>query len=295
MPHSFYRLIRGSFQIAGFKPDGDSIRFAASVEPFRDLYGAYKADFTKGSFQLRLEGIDAPETHYGSDVQPMGDEARDHLVHLLGTGEVEFSGQRVVKGRNDQIPGAILTRSFDSHGRPISYALVGEDVPSTGDGDAVRVDEALLAKTLNARMVAAGFAYPLLYTSTPAPHRAVLCQLAEAARRRAFGIWQHDCSREFRLQGRESIAGRHQPERPPEEHPSLIYPKFFRRCIDYFRQTATGAASGRDFPDWLAASERENDTVVVKGMELRLSALFEQKNSRVRCQADVFDMVFVEK
>lgn len=294
MPLTHFRLIHGTFQVTGFKPDGDSVRFVAAPQHFRDLYGAYKADLSKGSLQLRLEGIDAPETHYGSEFQPLGHEARDHLLHLLGIRDVEFSGQRVLRGSVDLIPGAILTRSFDSHGRPISYALVGADIPDGADGATVRVDEDLLARTLNAKMVAAGFAYPLLYTSTPAPHREFLSQTALAARRKGFGIWQHDSSREFRVLGRESIAGKLRTEPGSEEGAVLIYPKFFRRCVDYFRQMQ-GAAVRIDFPRWLAENERENDAVVVQGMELRLSALFEQCNSRVRCQADLLDMVFVEK
>jgi len=30
--------------------------------------------------QLRLEGIDTPETHYGPHAQPLGDRARDWLL-----------------------------------------------------------------------------------------------------------------------------------------------------------------------------------------------------------------------
>lgn len=294
MPLTHFRFIRGAFQVAGFKPDGDSVRFLAPGEPFQDLYNVHKADLTKGCFQLRLEGIDAPETHYGAEHQPLGDEARDHLMHLLGAGELVLESQRVLRCANDRIPGAILTRSFDAHGRPISYALVGDDIPGHADGSVVEVDETLLTRTLNARMVAAGFAYPLLYTSTPMAHRSVLRKLAKAARDERLGVWRHDVSKEFRLRGRESIAGHFPGEAAGADGPWLIYPKFFRRCIDYLRQVAAGQFAG-DFPAWLAAAGRENDSVVLRDLELRMSTLFEQRNSRIRCQADVLDMVFVEK
>ena len=61
-----------------------------------------------GSVQLRLEGIDAPELHYGTTSQPRGATARDALLTWLGVrdlvqetlavlGERELD-QRVVAG-----------------------------------------------------------------------------------------------------------------------------------------------------------------------------------------------------
>ena len=41
--------------------------------------------------RLRLEGVDAPELHYGTAAQPLGREARDQLLAWLGFTELEYA------------------------------------------------------------------------------------------------------------------------------------------------------------------------------------------------------------
>ena len=74
-----FRVIRGTFLIKGFQPDGDSVRFEA-LDPkrFVGLYRDFKDQGKIGSRQVRMEGIDAPETHYAAHAQPKGDMARDN-------------------------------------------------------------------------------------------------------------------------------------------------------------------------------------------------------------------------
>ena len=280
-----FRVIKGRFHILGFKPDGDSIRFCAgNKELFQGLYREYKNNSVTGDFQLRLEGIDAPETHYGVECQPFGAMARDRLLDLLGFTQIERIDQKIVRCEPESIPGAILTQGFDPHGRPISYALLGEP-PQLQDGTDFIVDTDLLSQTLNAQMLRLGCAYPLLYTSTPAAHRDWLREQAKLARERRLGVWAADCSREFTLLDRTSIC---------DDKGTLIFPKFFRRSIDYLRHLGTGQFHG-DFAAWLTATPGENDLVVVNGLEIPLSQLFQHRNSKIICQADLLDMVFVEK
>jgi len=280
-----FRVIKGRFHIRGFKPDGDSVRFiAANPTLFQGLHREYKNNSPAGDFQLRLEGIDAPETHYGPECQPYGDTARDRLLVLLGFSKIERAAEKIVNCSPDTIPGAILTKGFDPHGRPISYALLG-DAPGLVDGGDIIVPVELLAQSLNAAMIQEGFAYPLLYTSTPATHRDWLRERAAAARSQKLGVWATDSSREFVLIDRSSVC---------TATGTLIYPKFFRRSIDYLRQLASGEFHG-DFAQWLGATQSENDLVVLNRLEVPLSQLFQQRNSRISCQADILDMVFVEK
>lgn len=66
-----YTLIKGRFHIVGYSPDGDSIMFRAdNPKHWQKLEGSNpelfqeKLEKTGGALQLRLQGIDALETHY---------------------------------------------------------------------------------------------------------------------------------------------------------------------------------------------------------------------------------------
>jgi hypothetical protein len=61
-------LIAGSFRITGAQPDGDSIRFTPDDPAKWDLItGPNKVKRNaSGAAQLRLDAIDALETHYGN-------------------------------------------------------------------------------------------------------------------------------------------------------------------------------------------------------------------------------------
>lgn len=286
MSLGFFRAIKGQFVLEKFKPDGDSLRFVPQdPERFRGLYREHMSLATDGGYQLRLEGIDAPETHYGAARQPQGDEARDHLLELLGISGVTREEQLITGCKPPRLPGTILTASFDPHGRPISYALLERDADGLSDGQELKVEAELLGRTLNARMLQDGFAYPLLYTSTPVAHQDYLRGAARQAQARGLGIWPHDRTPEFRLTCSEDL---HAPAG------SLIFPKFFRRSVDFLRHLATNQYVG-DFPQWLAQTLQENDRVLLGKLEISLSQMFLQQNSRIRYQGDLLNLTFIEK
>lgn len=286
MSLGFFRAIKGNFVLQGFKPDGDSVHFIADQPAhFAGLYREHISRMTDGGYQLRLEGIDTPETHYGAASQPQGDAARDHLIGLLGVTGIERKEQLITSCVPKAIPGFILTEGFDPHGRPISYALLAQDAGQLVDGMELKVDAELLARTLNARMLRDGYAYPLLYTSTPAEHQAYFRSLAQSAKAERLGIWPADQTAEFRLACAEDL-------HPPTG--ALIFPKFFRRSVDFLRHLATGQYAG-DFPQWLAQTLAENDRVLVDRLELSLSQMFLQLNSRIRYQGDILGLTFIEK
>lgn len=69
-----YTLIKGSFHVVGFSPDGDSMMFRAqNPVHWANIGGDNKALFEEklaaqqGAVQLRLQGIDALETHYSPE------------------------------------------------------------------------------------------------------------------------------------------------------------------------------------------------------------------------------------
>jgi endonuclease YncB( thermonuclease family) len=286
--------IHGNLVIVGYAPDGDSIRFIAD-DPglFEQIKRGYKVRPSQrdGSVQLRLEAIDAPETHYGKDAQPLGPEGRDSLLSWIGFTGVKFEGDggEVAAARPHNVPAVVLTKGSDPHGRPISYVLVHEtDVPANGRWGVVGA--ATLDKTLNARALAEGSAYPTFYTSTPARHVAHLRTFAAKARADRLGVWAADHTGGFRLTDQSSIG--------PDGQ--LILPKLFRRATDYLKDVAGGQFAG-NLADWLeknahTPTRQENDIVVLPGgIEAPLSTLLEQQNATIVFRPDPLDIRFVEK
>jgi hypothetical protein len=98
-----------------------------------------------------------------------------------------------------------------------------------------------------------------------------------------------DLTAEFTLEDQASIG--------PEGQ--LVLPKLFRRATDYLK--AVGGGFRGNLADWLIAvstspSRDENDRVIVcGGIELHLSDLLVQANQKVRFQADLLDIVFMER
>ena len=289
----YLRVLRGDLTVVGKSPDGDSIRFvprrAALLD---DLYRGDRVRVSRndGSVQLRLEGIDAPETHYGRDAQPLGAEARDWLLEHAGFRNVVFERSGTVQSATPATrPAVALSKGVDPNGRPIAY-LLGDGATGLRDGDWTEVDAPLLERTLNARSLADGVSYLTLYTSTPAPHRARLSTIAAHARDARKGVWAADETALFELVDQASIS-------PPNG--VLVLPKLFRRCTDYLKDRSEGFRG--TLPDWLVSvsasgTRLEDDQVLVGGRaEVRLSSLVKQLNDRIAFGPDLLDIVFVEK
>lgn len=293
MSSPYQLAIHGRLIVIGKEPDGDSVRFVPD-DPgqLASLRRSYRIrPSSDSSVQLRFEAVDAPELHYGTAAQPLGALSRDRLLGWIGFTSLEYGAPestRVTASTPASVPAAVLSVAADPYGRPIAYVLVG-DQGWPEDGVWTLVDEALLARTLNARLLAEGMAYPTFYTSTPQPHRRQLRGLAGQARTAGRGVWELDQTAEFQLIDQASIG--------PDGQ--LILPKLFRRATDYLKDVARGFRG--NLADWLLAnaatpSRSENDTVVVgERIEVPLSTLLVQQNARIRFQADLFEIVFVEK
>src|SRR2546429_6080431 len=181
-----YLVITGDYVIVGKEPDGDSVRFVARNEDlYRHLHRAYRIKPSHdGSVQLRLEGVDAPELHYGSAAQPLGSQPRDRLLDWMGFRNIKYVGRstKVQSAQPDSIPGTILTKAADANGRPIAYVLLREQANQLTEGQWINVGDELLQSTLNYRLVTSGMAYYTVYTSTPFTHRQLLRESASTAR-----------------------------------------------------------------------------------------------------------------
>lgn len=235
--------------------------------------------------QLRLEGIDAPETHFQQFDQPFGIHSRDAFLARLGFTNVDFGkkGKTVHSSQPASVPATILTRAADPYGRPIAYVIAGRMVASPG----TELDPTLMRQSVNYAMVADGEAYPMFYSSNPYPHRVQLREAARAARSQRKGVWHLDRTAGFSLVNQESIG----------DGGILIFPKLFRRCTDMLR---TGES---DLTKWLDQKPGEDDEVFLdshrKGdadpAPVRLSSLISQDGTKVGIASDLTDLVFVER
>ena len=220
--------LAGAFHVTGTEPDGDSLRFRpADPADWDKVPGATAVRRNaSGAAQLRLDAIDALETHYtpqGGHVlhQPLGlaDAAAAELLDWVGVTGVTRDGETVKSVAADDRPGFILTRGADVYGRCV--ALVGRGDPP-GAGSLI-VDVALLRETVNHHLLATGLAYPTFYTKLYVDLRNELAAQSRAARAARSGVFAGDLTQTG--VDVESLA--------TLTDTAVILPKLFRRLTDY--------------------------------------------------------------
>lgn len=232
-------LIKGSFHVIAGSPDGDSIHFdAADTELFKHLDGLVK--IRNGHAQLRVEAIDALETHFtvpgaggGTFHQPpeWAGKATDRLLDFVGIRNVQWNAahSRIVSA-DDGVEGFILTRAADKFGRPISFVYAGSgDRP---DGSAVMLDLPLLKQSYNYHALAEGLAYPTFYKGLFADLRRELTRVSKDARAAQRGLWPDDVTN----------TGFDATDMAAMQQQVVILPKLFRRIA--LELSTTGSATG---------------------------------------------------
>jgi endonuclease YncB( thermonuclease family) len=240
-----FHVIRGTFHVKGYSPDGDSIRFHANnVSNWGLLSGPPAKRNGKDHVQLRLEAIDTLETHFQGFHQPLefAQKAMDHLMALLGiTGVVWYSAGTKVEQANDGTAGYILAREVEKNGRPVAFAFSG--TPPEMDGTSVFLDANRVEQSANAEMLRSGLAYPTYYKGLFPELRKALTQIVAAARQGQKGVWPKDKTiAGFAVAGLASVTDDH-----------VILPKLFRRLAEYLE--GGGPVSG--FKDFLEALSEE--------------------------------------
>ena len=284
-----YRVIFGEFVIIGKQPDGDSVRFKADNSSLlAKLKNASRLkESSDGTVQLRFEGIDAPELHYGGTLQPLGRTSRDKLLEWMGFRNVRYQELTVSGSSPERVRGAIMSAMVERNGRPVAYVLGQAEAIGLKDGSSIAVDNTRLRLTLNALSLEQGMSYFTVYNSMPAAQIQTFKALAAKARTAKLGIWAQDKTSEFTLENAGSI----------NETGQLILPKLFRRATDYLsakRKNKTNAS----FKQWLIDSRDtaspQDGLLLERGSKKRLSDLIEQSGSRVRFKADTLELVFDE-
>jgi endonuclease YncB( thermonuclease family) len=280
-----YLVIKGSFVIIDKQPDGDSVRFRPDdASLLKKLKRSYRIDPSKdGTVQLRFEAIDAPELHYLGKEQPLGRTSRDFLLSQLGFSNYIYNDNDTIA---DSVPreirGGILSQAAETNGRPVSYVFLEADLTPFKDGERTVVDELLLTKSMNAKVLQAGMAYYTVYSSQPASHQIFMRGLAEQAKTANLGVWQVDKTSEFTVNSFEDITNN-----------QLILPKLFRRCIGYLRDRDKGFTG--TLKDWLLSKPDSDDTILLGTRQTTLSSLLQVNGTTITVLFDPFEAVFLEK
>ncbi|MDX3691430.1 hypothetical protein PV726_14010 [Streptomyces europaeiscabiei] len=255
-----YTLLRGLFVIRypdlprqGPEPDGDTVKFKpdspALVEGLRRPSGT-PPDINARGISVRLEAIDALETHFGETHQELGgaNAARDRLLRFLGFTNVTFfedHPNKVKSADQDSIRGYVLSNGIDADGRMIGFVHPGD--PTEPDGSDVFLDEARVDQSANTTLLTEGLAYPAFYATLPASLRIHLTTKSRTARAAAVGVWPRS---KADPNGKADV-----PDLDTLQQ-LVIWPKLFRRIVPYL---ATGATDFNGFDAWLRSDPVHRD------------------------------------
>jgi hypothetical protein len=240
-----FLIIKGTFHIVGYSPDGDSVRFRAdNKEHWAKLSGPSAQLNAKDHAQLRFEAIDTLETHYQNTHQPLelAIGALEHLLEGLGITDVEWNETRTtVTAANDGTEGYILSRAVEKYGRPVAFVYTG--MSPEEDGSEIFLDADRVRESLNHRALEDGLAYPTYYKGLFHDLREALTKAVSHAREAKRGVWAEDRTNAgFEVEGLRSITDEH-----------VVLPKLFRRLAEYLE--VGGSVAG--FEEFLEARDEE--------------------------------------
>ncbi|MBW4698592.1 MAG: thermonuclease family protein [Aphanocapsa lilacina HA4352-LM1] len=283
-------LIKGQYKIVGAAPDGDSIKFYPDDPDLWRLLPTRVRPNRAGGVQLRLDAVDALETHYQPQVSGVGVQhqpfeygraAADELLRFLGFGEVTRGRDELVStARPEAVRGSILTRFADKYGRSVAFAFA-EEIDGE-DGSDVFIDGEMLRTSANHHLLAVGLAYPTFYSKLFPDLRAVLTEAAAGAREADEGLWPSDVTNSgFAVQSIATIT---------EE--VVILPKLFRRLLDYL-ELNDGDPSLAGFKIYLE-SRTDEVTILSAGHFTHLDTVVEVDGQRLKLLVPPEDLVFRE-
>jgi endonuclease YncB( thermonuclease family) len=283
------RLIKGSYRILHSQPDGDSVHFFPDdAEAFAKLRMNARLS-PAGAVQLRLDAIDALETHYTPRAHggfthhqplPLAHAPADRLLTLLGFEDVKRDRETVTSATPDQTPGHILTRFADKYGRPVAFAYAGTS--DHADLAQVKVTAAMLHQSVNYRLLAEGLVYPTFYSKLYPDLRAELSSAAQAARATGNGVWNGDTT----------TSGATITSLADLDDHIVILPKLFRRLVDYLALGA-GDVSLQRFTSFLAARE-DRLFVISEAHATGLDTITAVAGQKLRLTHPPEDLIFIE-
>lgn len=148
--------------------------------------------------------------------------ARDELLNWLGFTDVQRRPDETVTATTPEtVPGFVLTRGSDVHGRCI--ALAGRGTPPGTSGLEIDVDVNVLRTTVNHHLLTSGLVYPTFYRSLFTSLRVEMATTATQAREAGRGLWPSDVTTTgAKITGLASLTD-----------DAVLLPKLFRRMVDY--------------------------------------------------------------
>jgi len=276
-----FTLIKGTFHVVGYEPDGDSIRFKANnAALWQKLAGRPVELNARQHAQLRIEAIDTLETHYKGEHQPMqyAGQAMQFLLNQLGITDLKFSASGVkVVSASDATRGYILSRTTEGNQRPVSYVFSGK--AREADGASLNLTPSRLKKSLNYKSLAAGLAYPTYYEGFFPDLRASTNTAVSTARTAGKGLWRSD----------KTNKGFKVPNLAAVTDSAVILPKLFRRIVAFLE--AGGSISG--FKGYLA-KHSDRVTELTTGHATHLDTFVEVKGNQVRLTVQPEQLMFKE-
>ncbi|WP_354637386.1 nuclease [Kitasatospora camelliae] len=287
--------IKGTYEVLNTQPDGDTVHFTPQDPGFWcDVPGRNRVKRNShGGGTLRLDGIDALETHYegvGPDFvhQPLtlgAHAARDELLKWLGfTSVTQSDEEKVTASTPTTVPGYILTGGADTFGRCIAMVGRGALPPGIRNGERINVDVNLVNQTANHHLLSHGLVYPTFYSNLPRELRLDMADTAEQARTSAVpgSVWAKDATMTgATITGLSSITD-----------DLVILPKLFRRLADYIRLFGPSLTC---FPAYLAGEGEEFHIPEQEESIRGLQHIVAITDNTVKLTRDIEDIVLVEK
>jgi endonuclease YncB( thermonuclease family) len=276
-----YKVIAGTFHVKGFQPDGDSIRFQANKPENWDFFQwATPADKAAKKKQLRVEAIDAMETHYEGYHQPrpFALAALESLLEMLNINTVVYSlSMTQIVDADDGKAGFIASADVDRFGRPVSYVFPKSATLTDG---AVMDSETLpIEDSVNFQLAREGLVYPTFYTTTDKTFADKIRAVVTRARKTKRGIWSIDKTSDFTLYDIRTL-----------EEDVLLMPKLFRRLVSFFDNYS-------DFGKLQEYMAKQRDNLVLADgtKKKSLADLMKFSGRRIQMKTPIEDILFSPK
>ncbi len=278
---ALYKIVAGTFHVKGFQPDGDSIRFQANKPENWDFF-QWETETLKASKkkQLRVESIDALETHYEGYHQPrpFAIAALESLLELLNIKSVTYSlSVTQIVDADDGKAGFIASATTDNFGRPVSY-LFPKNAKLT-DGEVMDSAVLPIEDSINFQLAREGLVYPTFYTTTDRVFAEKIRAVVARARKTKRGIWSIDKTPDFTLLDIRAL-----------QEDILLMPKLFRRLVSFFDNYS-------DFGKLEEYMKKQRDNLVLwDGTKKRSMAdLMKITGRRIQMTTPVEDILFSPK
>lgn len=281
-----FTLIKGTYHVLNYSPDGDSIRFKPTNPALlQRLSGPAPKMNVRGHVQLRIEAIDALETHYsppsgGGPLHqplPLAHAARTALIDFVKITNVVWdqNGNTVVSAK-DGTPGYMLARSVEKYGRPIAFVFVGK--ASEADGASVMLQEQRMKQSFNYQALAQGLAYATYYKGLFFDLRTALTSAVGKARQQKLGVHRDDATGSVVVSSLAVITN----DRP-------ILPKLFRRMSEYL----VNVGSIKNFKQNLAKAKEPVYDLRQQNFT-HFDTFIEQKGDRIKLTRLPEELIFDE-